>query len=240
MLHEDLVDAHRILAANGCAPSVFGQASARLDGGAMLVRCRRHDDPGVAFTTLADVRAVRFDGTSDELGDDAVLDDEFPLHAAIYGARPDVGGVVHAHAPHALLCGLLELPLLPIVAAYDTWALEIAERLVPRFERAVAIDTPALADDVAATLGGLDVCLLNGHGLIAVGPDLRVAVVRAIKLEMLSQITIASYTAGRVPKQFGGTEITAKLETWRPQAPTYARWIWDFYRRKLTGPPHAR
>jgi ribulose-5-phosphate 4-epimerase/fuculose-1-phosphate aldolase len=230
-LRDLVVDAHRILAANGCAADLFGQASARIDETTMLVRCRRPDEPGIAFTRPADVLQVGFD---------AARDDELPLHAAIYRARPEVNGIVHVHARYALLCGMLGLPLLPIVAAYDTWALEVAERPVPAFPRAVAIDTAELAREVAATLGTADVCLLHGHGLVAVGTDLRVATVRAIKLETLAEITVQSHTAGRAPTPFGGGEVTAKLESWRPNAPTYARWIWDFYHRKLTAPPHAR
>lgn len=208
-LRQALVDACRILIANGCTHEIYGDVSIR------------NPRDGAILTATCELPAG--DGVPEELA----------LHEAIYCRRPDAGAVVHAHAPLAPLCAMLDLALQPIVASYDTWTLEVAEHGIPIFPHSVAIDTPALAAELADVMGTADVCILAGHGIVAVGADLPLAVVRALKLETLAEITLQAHTAGRAPQPLSLEEITEKMKPWRPHAQTYARWIWDFHRRKL-------
>lgn len=243
MIHElkgQIVDACRILAGTASVHEMVCAVSVRLPGtNEMLVRCRRSDDPGIAFTTIDDVKRVDFDGNGAELTGGYHLPEEFWIHGELYRQRPDAGAIVHDHPRASVLCGILGLPFRPVVGAYDTWALEVTLAPIPVFPRAIPIDSPELGREVAATMGDANVCLLQGHGIVAVGGDVPVATVRAIKLESMAELIVEAYSTGREPKVLSDEDIAEKMDAWRPRSATYARWIWDFYVRKL-GPASTR
>lgn len=233
VLRAQVADACRILAANGCMGEIVGHVSARIPGtDEMVVRCRRLDDPGVEYTTLDDVKRIRLDGSSDEL-DGYRLQGEFAIHSEIYRRRPDVGAVVHGHPRASLLCGILELPFLPVIGAYDVALLEMAIQSIPTYRRGILISTPELAGDMCDAMGTAKVCLLQGHGIVTVGADVPDAAVRAIKLESLAELMVQMFSIGRQPKSVGDADAAALLERWSAGASTYVRWTWDYYRRKL-------
>jgi ribulose-5-phosphate 4-epimerase/fuculose-1-phosphate aldolase len=232
-LRQQLVDACHILAGTECVREIVGHVSVRLPGtNEMLVRCRRADDPGVEFTTLEDIKRVDFDGRSTEM-DGYALQGEFPIHSEIYRARPNVGAVVHAHPRSSLLCSMLDLPLRPLVGAYDPGMLELVETPIRIFPRGVLISTRELANEMIATMGDADVCLLQGHGSVAVGTDVPDATITAIKLEALAEVTVQAYSTGHVPKQLSDEDIGISMAAWKPHSHLYTRWTWEFYRRKF-------
>ena len=233
-LRQQVVDACRILAGTGCAREITGHVSVRLPGtNEMLVRCRPPDDPGVEYTTIADIKRVDFDGNSNELTGGYILQGEFSIHSEIYRARPDAGAVVHGHPRASLLCGMLDLPFRNIVGAYDPGMLEIAVEPVPLFERSVLISTPELGRQMVAKMGDSLVCLLQGHGVVTVGVDVPDATVRAIKLETLAEITVQAHGTGRVPKTLTDEDVRISMAAWKPHSHVYTKWVWEFYRRKL-------
>ena len=236
LLRAQVADGCRILAAHGCMRELVGHVSARIPGtDEMLVRCRRAKDPGVAFTTPADIKRVRFDGTSDEL-DGYSLQGEFAIHSEIYRRRAEVGGVVHGHPEASVLCGILDLPFLPVLGAFDVGMLEIAVQPLPVFPRGILISTADLAAEMCASMGRAEACLLQGHGGVTVGVDVPTAAVRALKLEAMAELTVRMFSIGRTPKLQRDDEVSALLQRWSANASTYVRWTWDFYRRGMTSP----
>lgn len=233
-LRQQIVDACHILAGTNCVREIVGHVSVRLPGtNEMLVRCRRPDDPGVEFTTIDDIKRVDFDGKSTELTGGYQLQGEFSIHSEIYKQRPDVGAVVHGHPRSSLLCGMLDLPFRPIVGAYDPGMLEIAVTPVPVFPRGILISTPELGQDMLETMGSANVCLLQGHGVVAVGVDVPDATIRAIKLETMAEVTVQAYSTGREPKTLTDEDVRISMAAWKPHAHIYTKWTWEFYRRKL-------
>lgn len=238
-LRADLALACRILAAAGCVREITGHVSSRISGSDdILVRCRRPEDPGVEFTTSADIQRVRLDATNADLSDGYILPGEFVIHTEIYRARSDVVAVVHGHPEASLLCGISGVKLLPIFGAYDPAAMRLAVEGVPLYPRSVLIQTRGLGSDLASTLGDKTVCLLAGHGVVATGDDIKVATVNAIKLETLADLNLKARAAASASSVSGIDaedirEVSAVLD--RPGAEsTYARWTWDFYSRKLS------
>ncbi len=115
------------------------------------------------------------------------------FHLGIYRARPDVHGIVHAHAPWAIALGLLgdtELPLLTTQA-------EVKLRRVP-----VLPFAPSESDELEALVVGAyreaDVVavLLARHGLVAAGPTLAAAEQIAELVEETAQIALLVRIAG--------------------------------------------
>lgn len=192
-----IAQACRILAGKGLVDGVLGHVSARVDEDTMLIRCRGRAEQGVLFTQPTDVRRVKGGRVVDGEAWDAPK--ELPLHARIYAARPDVGAVVHAHPMSALLCGLSDLEPRPVFGAFNIPALRLARQGVPVYPRSVLVSHDALGDEVAAAMGRSDVCLLRGHGIVAVGPTVESALVTAVNLDVLLSVTLQLARLGATP-----------------------------------------
>ena len=233
-LKQQIVDSCVILARTGNVREITGHVSVRIpDSDDILVRCRRRDDPGVEFTTIDDVKRVDLEGHGDELVDGYQVPGEFAIHAEIYKARPDVSSVVHAHPRNALLCGILGLPLLPIFGAYDPAAMRLAIGGIPIFPTSVLISTESLGKQLVSVMGDAPVCLLQGHGTVAVGVDVPQATVRAINFETLAEVTVQAAATGRTPKVLTDEDIAEIMNfaSIRDSSPTLTSWTWGFYRR---------
>lgn len=175
----------------------LGHISVR-SGEGLWVRCRGPQERGLRDSRPEDVHHL-------VAGSDAPLPagyrapNELPIHTSILERRPDVGAVVHAHPPNALVAGLAALPLVPLVGAYAIPVMELAETGIPLYPRAVLINDDSLGMQLADTLGDAGVCLLRGHGIVSVGADLAEATVRALHLELLCRITVEVARVGGVP-----------------------------------------
>ena len=194
---EDVALACRALARAGLAAVSLGHVSARVGVDRIAVRCRDPHDTGLLFTTADAVREI--DPTGPRPGGGWSVPNELPIHTAFYRARPEVGAVVHVHAPAAVLCGLAGLPLRPVFGAFDIPAARLALRGVPVFPRAALITRDELGDELVAATGDAEVCLLRGHGIAAVGPTVPAAVARALALEQLARITLDLARLGARP-----------------------------------------
>ncbi len=124
---------------------------------------------------------------------------ETPMHLAIYRAYPEVGAVIHTHAPLAIALGIVGGRIPPITVD----AVAFTEmRIVP-----YALPGDAgLIRQVVEALAHSPGVLLQNHGLVTVGESLRQAANRALALEE----TIHILTACRI---LGGemTEIPPHL-----------------------------
>ena len=119
---------------------------------------------------------------------------EWPMHTAIYRARPDVGAIVHAHAPYATILALAGLPFLPIT----TEAAFLGEIPVVRF---IMPGTKELADAVVEALGQKNTaCLLQNHGVVVAAADLRRACNIVEVVERTAQLIWGCYALGKKPK----------------------------------------
>ncbi|HEX6513056.1 MAG TPA: class II aldolase/adducin family protein [Chloroflexota bacterium] len=178
----------RILAMEGLVKETTGHVSARVDDRHIVIRGRGAEETALLFTSADDVLLATLKGQVLSDNPHVGLPAEFSLHAEVYKARPEVGCVVHAHPPGILMCGLNELELKPIFGAYDPSAMKLAVDGVPIYPRAVTLTTPELGREMVEVMAGKDVCLLYGHGITAVAPDVENATVKAIKLESLARI----------------------------------------------------
>jgi 3,4-dihydroxyphthalate decarboxylase len=208
--HEQRVQAAtacRVLAHRGLAPGVLGHVSVRIGDDALLVRGRGRQERGVARTEAADVRLVGLDGRQLEPAEGWAPPAELPIHTAILRRRPEAAAVVHAHPPAAVLCGLADLELRPVFGAYNIPAMRMALDGVPVYPRPVLIRTDALADEMGAALGDRRVCLLRGHGIVAVGDTLQQATVAAVNLNDLCAVTLELARLGANPPVLGAADL---------------------------------
>jgi len=187
-----------MLASEGLVEGMLGHVSARVPGESeMLIRCRSDDDYGVLFTKESDVRRVDFDGRGPDLEGRYETPKELPIHGEILRARPEVGCVIHAHPPAALICGISELELRPIFGAFNIPAMRMALEGIPVYPRSVLVTRPDLAAQVMEAMGDKHVCLMKGHGITVTGRTVEEATVRALNLDALARVTLQVAQAGR-------------------------------------------
>ncbi len=116
---------------------------------------------------------------------------EWRLHRDIYGARDDVGAIVHTHAPWA---SALACRRQGIEALHYTVAMGGADT-IPCADYA-PFASQALSDVTVAALKDTNACLLANHGMVALGQNIDRAVDMARMVESLAQITILARMGG--------------------------------------------
>jgi ribulose-5-phosphate 4-epimerase/fuculose-1-phosphate aldolase len=182
----------RILAANGATTPILGHVSMRVTGqpDRVLVRCRGPRERGLLFTEAEDIREVGLDDSGD-VGDGYRLPNEYPIHAEILRARPDVASVVHAHPASAVVAALADRPLRPIVGAFNIPAFRMAADGIPTWSYRGLVRTAETGRSLAGALGDGVACLLLGHGVVTVGDNPVQAVLRTLDIDELARVTVA-------------------------------------------------
>lgn len=172
--------------------------------------------------TAADIVAVDFDG--------ALVDGrarpplEFPLHAEIYRARPDVQAVMHTHPRWSTL-------LTMVGAGYRVvYAQGALLGTVPVFDSPLSVNTREMGEKVAAALGAGSALLLKSHGAVVVGSNVVECFALAAYLEenasrqyLAMQIGTPYVFSAEEQQQFRERLATAGL----------FRKTWDYYRSKI-------
>ena len=171
-LRQDVAVANRILERVGLS-NAFGHASARIPGtDTFLIPTRR--SPGLAEAA----RLLVIDTDGRVHSGDGEPNSEFWIHARVYAARPEVGGVVHAHPPACVCLTQIGEPHRVVHNQGGIFA-----GGVPEYTRVGLIRTRELGELLAATLGGGSAVMMRGHGITTAFPDVRAATVAACYLE---------------------------------------------------------
>lgn len=136
-----------------------------------------------------DVVAMRLDGTV--LGGEKQPSSEWRMHAAVYRAFPDTGAVFHTHSPHATAFAVVHRPI-PATLIEMHFFLG-GDVPCAKYARP---GTDAVGENAAAVLAGKGGCLLENHGVLAIGRDLDEAYLRAEYIEDAAKIYILANTLG--------------------------------------------
>jgi L-fuculose-phosphate aldolase len=193
-LRRAVIDAALAMSRDGLSPGRSGNVSARVANGMLIT------PTGLAYETLTESDIV-FVGTDGERRTGELKpSSEWPMHLAVYEAKPAAGAIVHCHSLNAT-------------------ALACAGKPIPAFHYMVAaaggIDIPlapyatfgseALAIAVAGALKDRKAALLAHHGQIACGADPMAALDLAREVETLA----AQYCRFL---QVGGSEVLDEAE----------------------------
>jgi 3,4-dihydroxyphthalate decarboxylase len=214
IIHDDGPDlratiavACRLLAAKGLVDGVLGHVSARVGPDEVVVRCRGEDERGLSHTEPTDVWRYTLDGEPVDAPDGYAPPNELPLHTEVLRARPDVGAVVHAHPPAALLVGLSGLQPRPVFGAYNIPAMRLALQGVPVYGRSALITRRELAAEMVAAMGGGPTCLLRGHGITVAARSVEQATVLAVNLNELLSVTVELARLGAHPPEVSAEDL---------------------------------
>ena len=136
---------------------------------------------------------------------------EWPMHAAVYRARPEAGAIVHVHseAATALACLRRDLPAFHYMVAA---AGSTSVRCTPY----ATFGTEALAAAAVAALEGRRACLLGNHGQLAFGATLEKALALAVEVEGLCATYLRALSVGEPPLLSDAemAEVIAKFATY--------------------------
>jgi ribulose-5-phosphate 4-epimerase/fuculose-1-phosphate aldolase len=183
-LRRDLVLANHIIERFHLS-NAFGHVSVRIPGTQTFLFPTRRS-PGLAD----EAHLLVLDTDGKILSGEGTPNSEFWIHARIYAARPDVGGVVHAH-PAACIC-LTQIGQPHRIVHNGGGAFHAG---VPEFERIGLIRSAVLGDLLAQRLGGGTAVMMRGHGFTTVAADVRTATVAACLLEESAELQLRMLAA---------------------------------------------
>lgn len=176
-IRADLVDACKKLDAGGLNRGASGNISVR-DGTDMLIT-----PTAVAYDVIAPDMMARMalDDDNGAWEGPNAPSSEWRFHRDILRARPDMGAVVHTHAPYSTILAIARRPIPAIhymIAAFGGPDIRVADY--------ARYGTAALSDNIVAAMTGRNGCLMANHGMVVGGADLTRALWLAGELEALA------------------------------------------------------
>lgn len=218
-LKQKLVDGCHILDREGITDS-FGHVSIRLRG-------------ADAFLTLAGVspgcatldRLILLDLEGNYLGGDKAAPYEWPIHARILRARPDVASVCHTHSKWSALFSVVKGGLRPI----HMYAKFLPAEGPPVYSAAGLIGTFERGEALAAALKDSNAVLLRAHGDAVVGATLEQAIQRTVQLAFLGRLAHMAVAHGE-PLYMSAEELATFSSD-----PAFPARPWEYYLSRIRG-----
>jgi HCOMODA/2-hydroxy-3-carboxy-muconic semialdehyde decarboxylase len=201
----DVVLANRILAHQGVLDG-YGHVSARTLANPGFYLIGDRTPPG----------NVRADNVFPWTLDDAPAGHTHPtyterfIHGRIYQARPDVGGIVHCHAPELIPYASGGVPLRPLyhMAGFQgddpLPIFEIRDEFGPATD--MLVRTPEQGNALARALGDRPIVLMRGHGATIVASTIRQAVFWAVYAVTNARVLTQTLLLGGVPTYLNAME----------------------------------
>jgi len=215
---QQLADAIRMLARADIVDH-SGHGSARRDGESFYINSAASARGAL---TIDDIVGVDLDGQLVE--GSARPPFEFHIHSEIYRVRPHVHAVMHTHPRWSTF-------LTMVGARYSVvYAQGALLGDIPLLDSPLSVNTRAMGERVAATLGKGQAVLLKSHGAVVVGSDVVECFALAAYLEENAHRQYMAMQIGD-PYVFSAAEKQAFRE--RLWTPNLFRKTWDHYFSKL-------
>jgi L-fuculose-phosphate aldolase len=184
---EEIVRFGKLLHQAGLVAATDGNLSVRLRNGAILCTPTL-----MSKGLMQEDDLVVVDEQGKKLSGSRGVSSEIAMHLLIYGKRPDIGAVVHAHPPTATgfaaaglaldcaLCAELIVTLGSVpLASYETPG------------------TPELAEALAPLVADHEAILMANHGVVTYGVDLLNAYMNMETVEHFAKIALVTHMLGK-------------------------------------------
>lgn len=172
-----LVAAARRLSQAGANAGTSGNLSARIEGGYLIT------PSAMPYDAMHPEDLVFMGHDWSHGGGQRPPSSEWRLHRDLYVKRPEVGAVVHSHAPYATTLACLRRG----IPAFH-YEVALAGGADIRCGDYATFGTQALSDAALRALEGRLACLLAHHGMVTVGASLEAALELAEKVEVLARM----------------------------------------------------
>ena len=196
-LIDDIVTGSRVLADFGVLDG-FGHVSARHPANPNRFLMSRSLAP--ALVTADDIMEFDLDGNAVDARGRSLFLERF-IHSEIYRARPDVMSVVHTHSPGVIPYTISQVPLRAVFhnAAFLAAGAPVWDIRKDFGETDMLVRNAAIGKDLALTLADKPVVLMRGHGDVAVGPSVKLAVFRAYYTDVNARLQPQAIALGGEP-----------------------------------------
>lgn len=222
-LRKKLASACRILATHGQNDAIYGHVTHRLPG----VESFWMKPAGLGLDEITTQTLIRLNLDGQVLEGSFPRHLEYPIHAEIFRARPEITCVIHTHPIYSIAFAATGEPL----RALSHEGCMFTPPDVPRFTMTSdLIVSRQLGEAVAATLGKGLACYLVNHGIVVAAETIELAVVAAINLERASQIHLLASASSQRLYATGEEECLAKRQMYHPQA---IENTWNYYCRRV-------
>lgn len=186
-LRHDLINTALALGRLGLNKGTAGNVSVRSGDGFLIT------PSGIAAEHLSagDIVFMDFDGF---VRGDRAPSSEWRFHFEILKNRPELGAVVHTHAPYCTTLAVLRRP----IPAFH-YMVAVAGGTDIRCAPYATFGTEELCANAVAALDGRKACLLAHHGMIAAGATLERALKLAVEVEDLARVYWQALQIGEPP-----------------------------------------
>ncbi|MEZ5142332.1 MAG: class II aldolase/adducin family protein [Acidimicrobiales bacterium] len=186
----EVLAAAKTIHAAGLVVGTAGNVSARMPDGETV--CMTPSSMPYEPMTVDDLVIVDLDGEKVGGGSGNPTTEKV-LHLDCYKQYPEVGGVIHSHAPYASMFALVREP---IPAAIEEVVVYIGGDIPVCDYRQTG--TAELGEEVAAKLGDRSAALVANHGLVCVGKSADDALHASLVTERTAQIVWGARALGTV------------------------------------------
>lgn len=191
---ESISEYGRELLEQGLTKGTGGNISVRVGDDRMAI-----SPSGMSYTEISPEDVPVLDFSGEQVEGSRKPSAENMMHLMVYRERESVGGVVHNHSPYATTFASLNEP---IDASH--YLIAFAGNEVPVAEYAT-YGTEELGASAVETLGeDYNACLLENHGVLAVGDTVDAAFETALMVEYCARIHYQAKTIGeptRIPDE---------------------------------------
>lgn len=170
----------------GLTTGTGGNLSERIDENKFAI-----SPSGIPYHDITPEMVLTLNVEGEVLDGDLKPSEETPIHSEIYRNRPEVGAVVHTHSPYASTFASLgqEIPPSHYLISYIGHKIPLAGFRMPGSNELGKEAADALGEDYNA-------CLLQNHGVIAVGNTAEDAIETAQMVEFVSRIHYQAVSIG--------------------------------------------
>lgn len=190
----EVLETAKTLHEKGLVVGTAGNVSGRMPDGTV---CMTPSSMPYETLTVADLVVVDMEG--EKVGGGGSPSTEKALHLSCYRRYPEVGGVIHSHAPYASMFALVHEPIPAVieeVVVYIGGDIPICDYK--------QTGTDELGDEVASRLADRSAALMANHGLVCIGKSPDDALHASLVVERTAEIVWGARALGRplpIPEQ---------------------------------------
>jgi L-fuculose-phosphate aldolase len=184
---QSIIDACRRMNALGINQGTSGNISVRHADGLLIT------PTSVPYDEMTPEQIV-FMGMDGSFAEVQRPSSEWRFHLDILRARGEIDAVVHAHPPYCTMLAIMGLEIPPI-----HYMIAAAGGDTIRCAPYATFGTAELSEHAVRALEGRLACLLDHHGMIAIGPSLQRALWLAVEVETLARQYHGCLQIGKPP-----------------------------------------